>query len=54
MRLGTSFGPVYVPAKLPDGYEVIGQLQARQEALGPRTSRLSYVRTSDNYCVFHV
>ena len=52
--LGTSFGPVYVPGKLPDGYEVIGQLQARQEALGPRTSRLSYVRASDGYCVFHL
>ena len=52
--LGTSFGPVYVPAKLPDGYEMLGQLQARQEALGPSTSRLSYVRTSDNYCVFRL
>ena len=52
--LGTSFGPVYVPGKLPDGYEMFGQLQARQEALGPRTTRLSYVRTSDNYCVFRL
>ena len=52
--LGTSFGPVYVPAKLPDGYEMFGQLQAHQEALGPRTTRLSYVRTSDNYCVFRL
>ena len=24
--LGTSFGPVYVPGKLPDGYEMFGQL----------------------------
>ena len=53
-ELGTGFGPVYVPAKLPDGYEMFGQLQARQEALGPRTTRLSYVRTSDNYCVFRL
>ena len=50
--LGTGFGPLYVPSKLPDGYEMLGQLQARQEALGPRTTRLSYVRASDNYCVF--
>ena len=53
-ELGTGFGPVYVPAKLPDGYEMFGQLQARQEALVPRTTRLSYVRTSDNYCVFRL
>lgn len=52
--LGTGFGPVYVPGKLPDGYEMFGQMQARQEALGPRTTRLSYVRTSDNYCVFRL
>ena len=52
--LGTSFGPVYVPSKLPEGYEMLGQLQARQEALAPRTSRLSYVRVSDGYCVFHL
>ena len=52
--LGTNFGPVYVPGKLPDGYEMFGQMQARQEALGPRTTRLSYVRTSDNYCVFRL
>ena len=52
--LGTSFGPVYVPGKLPDGYEMLGQLQARQEALGPRTSRLSYVRATDGLCVFHL
>ena len=52
--LGTGFGPVYVPGELPDGYEMFGQLQARQEALGPRTARLSYVRTSDNYCVFYL
>ena len=52
--LGTSFGPVYVPSKLPEGYEMLGQLQARQEALEPRTSRLSYVRVSDGYCVFHL
>ena len=45
---------MYVPAKLPDGYEMFGQLQARQEALVPRTTRLSYVRTSDNYCVFRL
>lgn len=53
-ELGTGFGPVYVPSKLPDGYEMFGQMQARQEALGPRTARLSYVRTSDNYCVFRL
>ena len=52
--LGTSFGPVYVPSKLPDGYEMLGQLQARQEALEPRTSRLSYVRATDGYCAFHL
>ena len=52
--LGTSFGPVYVPGELPDGYEMFGQLQARQEALAPRTTRLSYVRTLDNYCVFRL
>ena len=52
--LGTGFGPVYVPSKLPDGYEMFGQMQARQEALGPRTARLSYVRASDNYCVFRL
>ena len=52
--LGTGFGPVYVPSKLPDGYEMFGQMQVRQEALGPRTARLSYVRTSDNYCVFRL
>ena len=53
-EFGTGFGPVYVPSKLPDGYEMFGQMQARQEALGPRTARLSYVRTSDNYCVFRL
>ncbi len=52
--LGTGFGPVYVPGKLPDGYEMFGQMQARQEAMEPRTTRLSYVRTSDNYCVFRL
>ena len=52
--LGDSFGPVYVPGELPDGYEMFGQLQARQEALGPRTTRLSYVRASDGYCVFRL
>ena len=52
--LGTGFGPVYVPSKLPDGYEMFGQMQARQEAMGPKTARLSYVRTSDNYCVFRL
>ena len=52
--LGTSFGPVYVPAKLPDGYEMFGQLHTRQDALAPRTTRLSYLRTSDNYCVFRL
>lgn len=52
--LGTGFGPVYVPSKLPDGYEMLGQMHARQDALGPRTTRLSYVRTSDNYCVFRL
>ena len=50
--LGDSFGPVYVQGKLPDGYEMLGQLQARQEALGPRTTRLSYVRASDGNCAF--
>ena len=52
--LGTSFGPVYVPSKLPDGYEMFGQLQARKDALAPRTSRLSYVRAADGYCVFRL
>ncbi len=52
--LGTGFGPVYVPSKLPDGYEMFGQLQARQEALAPKTARLSYVRASDGYCVFRL
>ncbi len=53
-ELGTGFGPVYVPGELPDGYEMFGQLQARQEALGPRTARLSYVRVLDGYCVFRL
>lgn len=53
-ELGTGFGPVYVPSKLPDGYEMFGQMQAREEALGPKTTRLSYVRTSDNHCVFRL
>ena len=53
-ELGTSFGPVYLPGKLPDGYEMFGQLQVRQEALGPRTSRMSYVRETDGLCVFHL
>ena len=53
-ELGTSFGPVYVPGKLPDGYEMFGQLQVRQEALGPKTTSLSYVRKSDNHCVFRL
>ncbi|MXY43256.1 MAG: DUF5050 domain-containing protein, partial [Dehalococcoidia bacterium] len=53
-ELGTGFGPVYVPSKLPDGYEMFGQMQARQEAMGPKTARLYYVRTSDNYCVFRL
>lgn len=52
--LGSGFGPVYVPDKLPDGYEMFGQLQARQEALAPKTARLSYVRASDGYCVFRL
>ena len=53
-ELGTGFGAVYVPGKLPDGYEMFGQLQARQEALGPKTTRLSYVRATDGLCVFHL
>ena len=53
-ELGTGFGPVYVPGKLPDGYEMFGQMQARQEALEPKTARLSYVRASDGYCVFRL
>ena len=53
-ELGTGFGPVYVPGKLPDGYEMFGQLHTRQDALAPRTTRLSYLRTSDNYCVFRL
>ena len=53
-ELGTGFGPVYVPAKLPDGYEMFGQLHTRQDALAPMTTRLSYVRKSDNYCVFRL
>ena len=52
--LGTSFGPVYMPSDLPDGYEMFGQLQARKDALAPRTSRLSYVRAADGLCVFHL
>ena len=53
--LGSGFGPVYVPDEVPDGYEMFGQLQARQDALAPKiTTRLSYVRTSDGYCVFHL
>ena len=52
--LGTDFGRVYVPGKLPDGYEMLGQLQARQEALGPSTSRLSYIRATDGLCAFHL
>ncbi len=52
--LGTGFGPVYVPSKLPDGYEMLGQLQARQEALGPSTSRQSYARAVDGLCAFHL
>ncbi len=54
VALGTNFGPVYVPDKLPDGYEMFGQMHTRQDALGPMTTRLSYVRTSDNYCVFRL
>ena len=53
-ELGTSFGPVYIPSDLPDGYEMFGQLQARKDALAPRTSRLSYVRAADGYCVFRL
>ena len=53
-ELGTGFGPVYVPAKLPDGYEMFGQLHTRQDALAPRTTRLSYVRKPHNYCVFRL
>ena len=52
--LGTSFGPVYIPSDLPDGYEMFGQLQARKDALAPRTSRLSYVRAAVGYCVFRL
>ena len=52
--LGTGFGPVYVPSKLPDGYEMLGQLQARQEALEPSTSRQSYARAVDGLCAFHL
>ncbi len=52
--LGTGFGPVYVPSKLPDGYEVLGQLQARQEALEPITSRQSYARAVDGLCAFRL
>ena len=52
--LGTGFGPVYIPSKLPDGYEMLGQLQARQEALEPSTSRQSYARAVDGLCAFHL
>ena len=48
-----SFGTVYVPGKLPDGYEMRGQL--RYQPLGDRkTSRLAYIRTRGNDCVFYV
>ena len=51
--LGTSFGPIYVPGKLPDGYEIFGQLIPQPQ--GPvKASRLSYVRTRGNDCVFHL
>ena len=51
--LGTSFGPIYVPGKLPDGYEIFGQLIPQPQ--GPvKASRLSYVRTRGNDCMFHL
>ena len=51
--LGTSFGPVYVPGKLPDGYEMFGQLVP--QPLGSlKTSRLSYVRTRGGDCSFYL
>ena len=51
--LGTSFGPVYVPSKLPDGYEMFGQLVP--QPLGSlNTSRLSYVRTRGGDCSFYL
>ena len=51
--LGTSFGPVYVPSKLPDGYEMVGQLVP--QPLGSlKTSRLTYVRTRGGDCSFYL
>ena len=48
-----SFGTVYVPSKLPDGYQIRGQL--RYEPLGDRrTSRLSYRRTRGNDCPIYL
>ena len=51
--LGTSFGPIYVPGKLPDGYEIFGQLIPQPQ--GPvKASRLSYVRTRGNDCLLYL
>ncbi len=48
-----SFGTVYVPNKLPDGYQMRGQL--RYEPLGDiRTSRLAYRGTRGNDCEFYL
>lgn len=51
--LGTGFGPIYIPSKLPDGYEMLGQLVP--QPLGSlKTSRISYVRTLGGDCAFYL
>ena len=51
--LGTSFGPIYVPGKLPDGYEMFGQLVPQPHG-AVKATQLTYMRTRGNDCHFYL
>ena len=51
--LGTSFGPIYVPGKLPDGYEMFGQLVPQPHG-AVKGTQLTYMRTRGNDCHFYL
>lgn len=51
--LGTSFGPIYVPGKLPDGYEMFGQLIPQPHG-AVKATQLTYMRTRGNDCHFYL
>ena len=51
--LGTSFGPIYVPGKLPEGYEMFGQLIPQPHG-AVKATQLTYMRTRGKDCHFYL